>query len=239
MAAKDYAAFRPGYPLEAVAFIREAAALDSHSAVIDLAAGTGLMTRLLSPVGRLIAVEPVAEMRAALLTCAPEAEVLEGTAERVPLASAIADAVVVAQAFHWFANEAAVREIARLLKPGGALFLVWNDRNRRYRLMRELEAILAPYRSASPHYRRNDWRRVFARSSSPLKLVRRRTFPFDEPLTLGHLKGRTRSVSYVVLSDEQSQARLMLELERLVGSPDGGAPFLMRYRTEVFEARLR
>jgi len=128
-AAEHYDAYRPGYPSAVIAFIRETARLDQRSTVVDLGAGTGLMTRLLGPVGRLIAVEPVPEMREALRVRVPEAEVMEGTAERMPLPSAMADAVVVAQAFHWFANAQAVLEIGRVLKPGGVLVLVWNVRD--------------------------------------------------------------------------------------------------------------
>ncbi len=122
-AAEHYDAHRLGYPPAAVTYIREAARLDEESSVVDLGAGTGLMTRLLSPVGRLIAVEPQSEMRGTLQARVPEAEILDGTAERIPLPAAVADAVVAAQAFHWFANPQAVREIARVLRRDGTLIL--------------------------------------------------------------------------------------------------------------------
>ena len=236
-AAENYAAYRPGYPSAAVAFIRRQAGLDESSTVLDLAAGTGLMTRLLFPVARLVAVEPVAEMRAALPLCAPGAEVLDGTAEDIPLPSGSADAVVVAQAFHWFADAEAVREIARVLKPRGALLIAWNVKDPRDPLMTGIDAILAPYRSTSPGYSSTPWRDVFYEADSPLRLVAHETFPFEEPVTLGQLKGRVLSTSYVALLDTGLQAEVMRRLDRLVGSEDNSTPVCMRYQTEVFVAR--
>ena len=95
--------------------------------VLDLAAGTGKLTRLLvERVPRVIAVEPLARMRAVLERVVPEAESLEGTAEAIPLPDASVDAAFVAEAFHWFDAPAAARELARVIRPGGMLRLVFN-----------------------------------------------------------------------------------------------------------------
>lgn len=148
--AEQYDAYRPSYPPAAMAFIRQSARLDEGSTVIELGAGTGLMSRLLLPLGRLIAVEPVPEMRSVLRARVPEAEVTDGTAEEMPLPSAIAEAVIAAQAFHWFANQQAVQEIARVLKPDGTLLLVWNVKDPQDQTMAAIDAILRPYGSGSP-----------------------------------------------------------------------------------------
>src|SRR4051794_15197733 len=101
--------------------------LDDGSTVIDLAAGTGKLTRdLSSRFGRVIAVEPLDEMRARLEEAVPDAEALAGNAEAMPVADAVADAVFVAQAFHWFATRPALDEIARVLRPRGGLGLLFN-----------------------------------------------------------------------------------------------------------------
>lgn len=127
--AEAYEAARPSYPPAAVACIAERAHLGPGTRVLDLAAGTGKLTRLLVPTeAEVVAVEPVAEMRAHL---AEERSVvaLDGTAESIPLADGSVDAVTVAQAFHWFDPPAALAEIARVLRPGGTLVLVWNLRD--------------------------------------------------------------------------------------------------------------
>jgi SAM-dependent methyltransferase len=95
--------------------------------VLELGAGTGKLTRLLvSTFGRVVAVEPAEGMRRLLVAHWPEAELLAGSAEAIPLASASVDAVFVAEAFHKFDSERAVAEIARVLRPRGALVLMWN-----------------------------------------------------------------------------------------------------------------
>src|SRR5204863_9196685 len=126
VAADDYESARPGYPPDAVFWLVEQLGLSESSVLVDLAAGTGKLTRLLAPlVGRTVAVEPVAAMRQRLHEVLPHIEVLEGTAEALPLKSGAVDAVTVAQAFHWFDVPRAAAEIVRVLRPDGRLALVW------------------------------------------------------------------------------------------------------------------
>jgi SAM-dependent methyltransferase len=121
--ADDYERGRPGWPLEVV----DLPGLPPTASVLDLGAGTGKLTRLLVPAfGRVVAVEPAEAMRRVLETLCPEAELLAGTAHEIPIADVSVDAVFAAQAFHWFEDERAVAEIARVLRPGGALVLMWN-----------------------------------------------------------------------------------------------------------------
>ena len=129
--AAAYEAARPGYPDDAVAEIVRVCALGPGRRVLDLAAGTGKLTRLLVPTGaEVVAVEPVAGMRRVLAEVVPGVEVLDGTAEAIPLPDGSVDAVTVAQAFHWFAPAPALAEVARVLRPGGTLAMVWNTRDR-------------------------------------------------------------------------------------------------------------
>ena len=117
---------RPGYPEDAVRWLVGSEPCD----VVDVGAGTGKLTRSLVALGhRVTAVEPLDEMRAELAAVLPDVRALEGRAEAMPLPDASADVVVSAQAFHWFDHDAALPEIARVLRPGGRVALVWNSRD--------------------------------------------------------------------------------------------------------------
>ncbi len=122
---------RPSYPPDAITWLSEKLSLGPGRQIVDLAAGTGKLTRLLDQLeADLIAVEPVAAMRAKLREQLPHVPVLAGVAEALPLADKSVDAVVVAQAFHWFDARRAMAEIARVVRPGGHLALIWNARDR-------------------------------------------------------------------------------------------------------------
>jgi len=104
--------------------------LERDATVLDLGAGTGKLTQVLvRRYARVIAVEPLDELRELLETRVPQADVRAGAAEAIPLEDASVDAVFAGQAFHWFANDTAVGEIARVLRPGGVLALLWNTPN--------------------------------------------------------------------------------------------------------------
>ena len=117
----DYEAARPSYPPEAVDWFVEHLRLSRGRRVADVAAGTGKLTRLLVPTGAaLLAVEPVAGMRATFRRLLPEIPLVAGTAEAMPFADASLDAITVAQAWHWFDHERATAEAARVLRRGAA-----------------------------------------------------------------------------------------------------------------------
>jgi SAM-dependent methyltransferase len=123
LAADEYERTRPDYPASAL----DGVPVPASATVLDLGAGTGKLTRVLvRRYERVIAVEPLDGMRAILERVVPEAEVLAGRAESVPLGDASVDAVFAAQAFHWFATDDAVAEISRVLRPGGVFCVIWN-----------------------------------------------------------------------------------------------------------------
>jgi len=125
-AASAYAEHRPDYPADGVRWALGAASRPVRE-VLDLAAGTGKLTAGLLPLGLTVtAVEPDAGMRAELSRQFPQVKPVAGTAEEIPLPAGSVDAVLVGQAFHWFDREKALDEIARVLRPGGAVGALWN-----------------------------------------------------------------------------------------------------------------
>ena len=126
--AAEYATLRPGYPADAVTFVLG----DRPRRVLDLGAGTGLLSELLVTAGHeVVAVDPSTEMLAQLADRLPQVTTLVGSAEAVPLPDGAVDAVVAGQAAHWFDPPAASREIRRVLRAGGVVGLIWNTRDER------------------------------------------------------------------------------------------------------------
>jgi ubiquinone/menaquinone biosynthesis C-methylase UbiE len=127
VSADDYDSYRPSYAPEAVDWLVRTAGLKMRSRVVDVAAGTGKLTRLLVGAGLdVVVIEPSAKMRAKLVEVTAGVEVLDGTAESIPLADASVDCVTVGQAFHHFHAREALEEIGRVLRQNGALALFWN-----------------------------------------------------------------------------------------------------------------
>jgi len=138
-AAAAYERGRPSYPPEAIDWLLPRGARQ----VLDLGAGTGkLTTRLVERGLHVVAVDPIPEMLEVLRTSLPETPALLGTAEEIPLDDNSVDAVLVAQAWHWFDPKRAIAEVARVLRPGGRLGLVWNTRDERLGWVRELGRII-------------------------------------------------------------------------------------------------
>ena len=137
--AAAYERGRPSYPPEAIDWLLPGDARD----VLDLGAGTGkLTTRLVERGLRVVAVDPIAEMLEVLSDSLPDTPALLGTAEEIPLPDNSVDAVLVAQAWHWFNPERAIPEVARVLRPGGRLGLVWNTRDERLGWVKDLGRII-------------------------------------------------------------------------------------------------
>lgn len=131
--AEVYAKSRPSYPADAIEFILRHCGLTKDSTLVDIGAGTGISSRLLAAQGpTVIGVEPNDDMRAQAESESLDYEnlsFLKGTAEETLLLDNVADAVLCAQAFHWFRAEEALAEFKRVLKPGGWVVLVWNERD--------------------------------------------------------------------------------------------------------------
>lgn len=210
--AAAYERGRPGYPDDAVD--RLVAALPGGQ-VVDLAAGTGKLTRALVARGLdVVAVEPVAEMRAVI---DPPARPLDATAEAIALPDASADAVTVAQAFHWFDGERALAEIHRVLRPGGVLALIWNRRDMDSALQSRVSAMLRPHRGDAPAHRDGAWRAAFADVSCGFGPLTEETFTNEQVVDADGLADRVGSISFVASMAERERAELLAEVRALAG----------------------
>ena len=231
-AADVYERGRPDYPPAAVERIVERLDLRPGRTVLDLAAGTGKLTRLLLPSGaNVIAVEPLPEMRAELERRVPGVLALAGTAERIPLAEASVDAVTVASAFHWFDADAALREIRRVLVPRGGLALIWNARDERNSLQRELSELMDPLRGNTPSRTIRDWRALLAESGL-FERSERLLFENEQVVDAEGLVARVLSVSFVgalPLAERREVEERVRALAR-----DTEHPMRLSYMTELY-----
>ena len=210
--ADDYERTRPGYPASAVAFLVDALRLQQGVTVADVAAGTGKLTRLLLPSGaRVIAVEPVAEMRAFLVSTCPGAEVLDGTAEDLPLPDGSVDAVTVAQAFHWFDGRRALASFARVLRPGGQLAVVYNHRARDVPWLAAVNALVEVHRNSTPQQWDGQWASAFE-GDVPFSGVTRADFDNPQLLSPADFISRIRSMSYVGALPADAQEALLASI---------------------------
>jgi SAM-dependent methyltransferase len=213
---------RPTYP---------AAALDwllppGTPRVVDLGAGTGKLTRLIHDRGLPVtAVEPSPGMRAQLSASVPGVTVVDGSAESMPLPAASADAVLVAQAWHWVDPPRAVPEVARVLAPGGRLGLLWNVRDDRADWIRRLDEIIGNRDG------RSDREAVVG---APFGPVERKSFPWVNRLGPSMLIDLVASRSAVILLPADERAALLREVRQLMAThPDlvGRTEFAMPYTT--------
>jgi ubiquinone/menaquinone biosynthesis C-methylase UbiE len=232
-AADVYERARPGYPDEAVAWLAERLGIGPGRDVLDLAAGTGKLTRSLVPFGaRVIAVEPVAEMRAQLVEAVPDTLAREGTAEAIPLPDGSVDAVTCAQAFHWFRHEDALAEIHRVLRARGAsLALVWNSRDDSDALQARISEILAPHRGGVAARWEDAWRQALDRSSlfGPLE---HRAWPHEQRLPLAGLLDRVASTSFVAATSPREREAILHEVSAAAEGLE--QPILCPYITDIF-----
>jgi SAM-dependent methyltransferase len=242
--AEAYERSRPSYPSDAVEVIVERAGIGPGSRVLDLAAGTGKLTRLLSATGAdVVAVEPVAAMRAELDAAQPGVEALDGTAEAIPLPDASVDAVTVAQAFHWFDPSAALAEIARVLRPGGTLVLVWNTRDRSVDWVRRFGDLLVEGDGDRPYdrYYTVDYPAVVAADGGgAFGPMAEWTTNWVQPFDADLLVARAASVSVVAslpASDREVVLDRIRDLARTHPDLAGRESFDFPYGTRVFWCR--
>ncbi|MEQ1785890.1 MAG: class I SAM-dependent methyltransferase [Acidimicrobiales bacterium] len=214
--AAAYEAARPGYPDAAVATLAAELGITTGTTVCDLASGTGKLTRRLVDLGASVtSIEPVEAMRAQARAALPEVELLDGTAESIPLPDASVDVVTVAQAFHWFDADAALTEIARVLVPGGGLALLWNERDERTAWVAEMSRLIRWHERTVSRYQHVSWAEV-VEASGRFTPLQERAVDWGQPMTQEVLADRVRSISYIAVMPTAERERLAAEVTSLV-----------------------
>jgi SAM-dependent methyltransferase len=239
--ADEYECGRSGYAPQAVAKLVDELGLGPGVPVLDLAAGTGKMTRQLAASGAtVVAVEPDPRMLARLTASAPNVRALPGHAEHIPLANGDVRGVVVGSAFHWFDAPAALREIHRVLAPGGRLALAWNpEDDPPSEWAAEIRRLVRTYAPRRPGHSARHWPDVLIEGGL-FSGVREWLFPWEVQMTVDQVLARTVSYSHVAALDEPTRARLQEEVRALLaGHPSPGGHYRLRYRTKLIVADRR
>ena len=228
--ADAYERARPGYPEDAVRWL----AGDEPCDVVDLGAGTGKLTRRLVDQGhRVTAVEPLSEMLDQLRNAVPEATAVAGGAEAIPLEAESADVVTVAQAFHWFDQGPALVEIARVLRQGGRVALVWNVRDESHPYVSELTDAMVGRTGV-------DTGSVEPIDASGLfEPVEQATFSHVQKVDRESLRELVLSRSYCAVLSEEEQAPVLESVDAIFMEHARDGILELPYLTECFRATRR
>jgi ubiquinone/menaquinone biosynthesis C-methylase UbiE len=222
-AAEDYEQHRPSYP----AALLDELPLAGDAEVLDLGAGTGKLTRVLAArYARVSAVEPLDGMRAILEEVVPEATALPGSAEEIPLPDASVDGAFAGQAFHWFSNDRAVAEMARVLRSAGVVALVWNEPVDPTPLPQGyydyLEELHAPARARL--LESEPWRDLLERGG--FRNVREGAVEHDYVQSRDSVLATAQTFSWIACRSDEERAEIARRLEELLD--DGPFTFHMR-----------
>jgi SAM-dependent methyltransferase len=237
-AAREYELGRPEWPEELIERAVAELGLGPEATVVDLGAGTGKLTRALVPrFARVVAVEPDDAMRAVLEDVVPGAEARVGNAEAIPLGEREVDAVLSAEAFHWFATRETLREIVRVLRPGGGLAVFWNIPLEHADVGEEADAVIdeAFSRGGTPGLPRvlsGEWREPFEGSGFGKlhEAELERELVTDREGWIANLL----SISSIAVQPDDDRAAFAARLRELV--PPG--ELRQRVRTIVYWTRL-
>ena len=243
--ADDYAVARPGYPQAVFDTLAREVGIGAGTTVCDLAAGTGKFTSGLVALGAtVVAVEPVAAMRAHLVEDLPTVRAADGTAEAIPLDDGSVDAITIAQAFHWFDTVPALAEIHRVLRPGGALVLVWNVRDESVDWVHRFTELIVERSGGRPYtpYHRSDGdsrqmdERLAVVTEHGFGPLTHATFPNVQSASPEVVVARAASTSFVsALPDDERSALLRAVRDLIDTHPDtAGRPhFPFPHRTDL------
>jgi SAM-dependent methyltransferase len=240
--AAAYERGRPGYSPETMEILVRELRIGPGRRVVDLAAGTGKLTRQLSSTGAtVVAVEPVEAMRSTFANLLPGVPIVAGAAEAMPFGSASVDAVTVGQAFHWFDAPAAAREIGRVLTADGRLGMVWNVRDETVDWVAGLTRLIDPYQGDAPRLRASAWRAAFERGS-PFGPLREAHVRYEQSTTPEGIVERFASTSFIAALPEKAHREVRSRVRDLLAThPEtrGRDRLSMPHRTDVYWCERR
>jgi ubiquinone/menaquinone biosynthesis C-methylase UbiE len=237
-----YVRFRPSYPKEIIEILERDCGLTRDSVIADIASGTGIFTRLLLGHGnRVYGVEPNAEMRRAgeeFLAKYPKFTSVNGSAEATNLSGQCVDFITVAQAAHWFVREKAMPEFQRILRAGGYLVLIWNDRKMTgSRFSEEYERLVETYGTDYSEVQRLG-RVIDGNESFREFKCQKRTLANYQDLDYTAVEGRLLSSSYAPERGEPSCAPMLADLRRIFDECQENGLVRMEYDTNLYFGRL-
>jgi ubiquinone/menaquinone biosynthesis C-methylase UbiE len=232
--AELYERRRPGYPRAAMQWLSDRLDIRAGRVVLDLGAGTGKLTRELVATGaHVVAVEPGEQMLGQLRRVVPQAESLLGAAEAIPVADSTVDVVTVGQAFHWFRADEAFAEIRRVLRPGGGLGLIWNERDQSDALQQRVTSLINRFVPSGRPPRSSSWAESLIRDAQ-FGSMNKAEFPHAEALQAEELVERIGTTSFVVAAPREQRAELDAQLHGLAAEHGGAVEF--RYVTRAYVA---
>jgi SAM-dependent methyltransferase len=236
----NYVRFRPSYPSQIIQSLERECGLTQDSIVTDIASGTGIFTRLLLEHGNhVFGVEPNADMRRAgesFLSNYPKFTSINGTAEVTTLNSRSVDFVTAAQAGHWFDPEKSRREFRRILKAGGWLVLVWNERlTDATPFLRDYEHLLSLFGTDYKEVRHEQANVAAFFGSSPF---RQGAFELQQKFDYAGVEGRLMSSSYAPGREHPNYAPMLRELRRTFEAHQHNGQVVMEYVTRLYFGRL-
>lgn len=217
-----YQQVRPDYPAELIPWLQQQLDQQTQLKLLDIGTGTGkFLPTLLALSSDIIAVDPVAEMLQQLRLKLPDIATLEASSHSLPIADNSIDAIFCAQSFHWFANPQSLDEFARILKPNGHLFLIWNQRDIRVDWVKALADCIATYEGDTPRYHSGQWQQVLAKSKT-FDLITETTFVQPHVgLVEDVVSKRLLSTSFIAALPISQQNILKQHFEQTVASYTG------------------
>ncbi|HLW85376.1 MAG TPA: class I SAM-dependent methyltransferase [Candidatus Sulfotelmatobacter sp.] len=240
---ENYIRYRPGYPPEVLNALKMECGLTAAHIIADIASGTGIWTRMLLQNGNaVIGVEPNLEMRDAgerLLAEFSKFTSVAGTAEATTLADRSVDFVTAAQAAHWFDRQRSRQEFARILKPGGWLVLMWNERlTDSTPFLRDYENLLLTFGTDYQDVRHEKTTAVVNEFFDPAPF-HERAFPMQQEFDYAGLEGRLLSSSYVPGPGHPKHAPMLRELRRIFDIHAVEDQVAFEYKTRLYFGRLK